>query len=103
MGTANRPTGVELIAAERQRQMGTEGYDEKKDDEHRHSELAIAAACYAVHQSHVRVVYGSRDGWPWDEASDKRAKHPPIRRLAIAGALIAAEIDRLHPVPGFDE
>jgi len=89
-------SGVEMIAAERQRQVSREGYDEKNDDKHRHGELAIAAACYAVHQSHVRVVYGSKDGWPWDESTDKRAKHSPIRRLAIAGALVAAEIDRLQ-------
>ena len=33
--------------------------------------------------------------WPWDKSYNKRHKHNRIRQLEIAGALIAAEIDRL--------
>lgn len=36
------------------------------------------------------------DPWPWDVAWDKRYKHDRLKQLAIAGALIAAEIDRLE-------
>jgi len=39
---------------------------------------------------------GWKDGWPWSEEWDKREKHDEIRSLTIAGALIAAEIDRLQ-------
>lgn len=38
---------------------------------------------------------GWKDGWPWEESWDKREKHDMLRSLVIAGALIAAEIDRL--------
>lgn len=40
---------------------------------------------------------GWKDGWPWGEDWDKREKHDIMRSLVIAGALIAAEIDRLQP------
>lgn len=38
---------------------------------------------------------GWKDGWPWSKEWDKRKKHDKMRSLVIAGALIAAEIDRL--------
>lgn len=41
---------------------------------------------------------GWYDGWPWDGEWDKRKKHDKLRSLVIAGALIAAEIDRLQLV-----
>ena len=103
-------TGVERIAAERKRQMEKEGWTPEHDAQHSEGELAIAAACYALEGSlFARVDHvfgeapkdrGSRSGrddpWPWHRDCDKRKKHPPIRRLEIAGALIAAEIDRLQ-------
>lgn len=39
---------------------------------------------------------GWRDGFPFDEKYDKRSKHDKIRSLVIAGALIAAELDKLN-------
>lgn len=36
------------------------------------------------------------DAWPWDKKWDKRRKHDKVRSLVIAGALIAAELDRLN-------
>lgn len=36
------------------------------------------------------------DAWPWDAEWDKRKKHDKLRSLVIAGALIAAELDRLN-------
>lgn len=74
----------------------------------------MAAACYAtpdliyVEERHVQSI-GFIDPWPWDQADDKRVydgnvlkpNHrlsvaARIRQLAKAGALIAAEIDRLQ-------
>lgn len=108
-------TGVARIAAERQRQIEQEGWTPARDDEHDKGELAITAACYAVHgltirhadnaitssEHPVRVVvsgpYGiTKDAWLWASCDDKRDKHSQLRRLEIAGALIAAEIDRLQ-------
>ena len=91
-------TGVERIAAERNRQMVEEGWDAEHDEGHAEGSLSVAAACYAV-----AGVRGARSpAWPWDPKWDKRAKHNRIRRLEIAGALIAAEIDRLLRLEGGD-
>lgn len=107
-------TGVEMIAAERARQVSAEDYTSDHDDEHVGGEIAIAAACYAVYGRDVREAivieregliqpdgcdrrhpyfYGD-DAFPWP--GDKRADHSRLRRLVIAGALLAAEIDRLQ-------
>ena len=112
--TTPEPTpGVLRIGAERQRQIDEEGWTADHDDEHDEGEMVWAAVCYAA----PRAVYRcsgfeedphSRGGnqirfcdpWPWSRGWDKRTKHAPnrtqrIRELEKAGALIAAEIDRL--------
>jgi len=91
--------GVERIAAERQRQIEKEGWTPEHDDEHEDEELAIVAALYAL----PREERGRRTGdlfgklWPesWDEEWWKPSPEDRIRELEKAGALIAAEIDRL--------
>lgn len=89
-------TGAEMIAAERRRQIDEEHWTPEHDDGHRHGELAKVAATLAVAVTDAVVVdsdgYGSGDN-PWGVES----KHlNPIRALTVAGALIAAEIDRLQ-------
>lgn len=95
--------GAERILAERARQIGTEDYDATHDAEHTRGELAVVAACYAVHglkgMLEDPIGVGStmvEDAWPWDRQYDKRDQHSRERRLEIAGALIAAELDRLE-------
>lgn len=108
-------SGIELIAAERKRQMEKEGWTEKHDDQHCAGELALAAICYAAPtqvrmRCEVPINCGCReadcphahitksawiDPWPWASEWDKRRQHSHLRRLEIAGALIAAEIDRI--------
>jgi len=80
-------TGIDLIAAERQRQINVEGWTPEHDDGHTQGELARAAAVYAVPDLHD-------DWWPWDDGWYRPGD--PIRELVKAGALIAAEIDRLQ-------
>lgn len=103
--------GAERIAAERRRQIEAEGWTPKHDDEHELGELADAAACYAATDELLLRDRRGRfaDAWPWDSEWDKRprddedrlvpAEKQPIevriRSLQKAGALIAAEIDRL--------
>lgn len=108
--SANFPrTGAERIAAERERQIDSEGYTPKNDDEHDGGQLALAAACYASPErlyvqrefaAGVSFVDPFPDHWPdsrpyngnvLKDPTDKQA----IRLLEKAGALIAAEIDRL--------
>lgn len=101
-------TGAELIAAERQRQIDAEGWSPEHDDTHENGELALAGACYAIPDDGdasepVRFVTRSLlDGkdipplWPWHSSWYKRHPHDRKRELVKAGALIAAEIDRLQ-------
>ena len=118
-------SGANLIAAERRRQIEGEGWSNEHDDEHDDESLAMAAACYALPTEASFVVYareeiedgqeirsfhtfdpwpwwneieGPRGGWDREAAWDKRTEHDKRRRLVIAGALIAAELDRLQRV-----
>lgn len=90
-------SGIDDIAAERRRQIESEGWTPEHDDEHANGEIAKAAACYADFASMPdtgRITIGGVPlAWPWDWTWWK----PKNRRydLVRAGALIAAEIDRL--------
>ncbi|MDP4279343.1 MAG: hypothetical protein QQM50_02180 [Dehalococcoides mccartyi] len=113
--------GIELITKERERQIKELGFDIKHDEDacHESGELALAAVCYAspINLYRHKVDYDSQliftDPWPgtWDRKWDKRRRKDVwtnsilpnenlplperIRNLVKAGALIAAEIDRL--------
>ena len=88
-----KKTGVELIADERQRQIEKEGWTAEHDAEHTNGELADAAVAYAMRG------YWKKRMWPFrgDGFKPSTAEWPDgrIRDLVKAGALIAAEIDRL--------
>ncbi len=92
---SNKITGVELIYRERLRQIEKEGWDVVHDANHQGGELSIAAACYAVDGTDAIVDIDGSDAWPWSPDHDKRKKHSPLKKMVIAGALIAAEIDRM--------
>lgn len=74
--------------------MEVEGWTPSHDDTHSNGELAKAALCYISQQysGHVRRVL---EWWPWEPCWWKPSSDP-IRNLEKAGALIAAEIDRLQ-------
>jgi hypothetical protein len=82
--------GVERIAAERQRQVEVEKWDDAHDSNHVHGELSIAASCYALCEEGEKRL---PENWPWDRAYWKPSNR--LRMLEKAGALIAAEIDRI--------
>lgn len=113
-------TGVELISAERQRQIEVEGWTAEHDAEHDAGELAMAAACYAAPEK-IYIVRDFAnaihfvDPWPFEDRWDKRygygdengnvlpdpitySNDEQIDLLVKAGALIAAEIDRLNSI-----
>ena len=93
-GKDRNMTGVELIAIERERQIKEEGFDAKHDDHHKDGELVWAAITYAFPTRHVR-----RDHmWPFSISWWKPTPDDRIRELEKAGALIAAEIDRLQRI-----
>jgi hypothetical protein len=88
--------GVALIAAERRRQVEKEGWTPEHDDEHADDKLASAAACYAAPKWQRAVTANGVPAlWPWDKCWWKPSPDNRIRELAKAGALVAAEIDRL--------
>jgi hypothetical protein len=96
-------SGVDLIAAERTRQIKKEGYGADHDQDHDNGELAKAAACYAnpifnQQQHHVGALLGEKavpEFWPFEKGWWKPTPEDRVKELAKAGALIAAEIDRL--------
>lgn len=87
--------GVELIAAERERQIQQEGYSPAHDDKHDAGEMAIQAAALAVHHTHAHVTNMGQPCDPWGLLCKARDAGE-IRNLVKAGALLAAEIDRLQ-------
>lgn len=94
----NEPSGVGLIVAERKRQINEEGYSLRHDQEHDEDELALAAAVYALPDRVRGIQVWQRDLWQllWPKHWVPRLKKTDrIRELTKAGALIAAEIDRL--------
>ena len=94
------PTGLELIIAERERQITKEGWTAEHDDSHDVGVLAQAGGCYAIKAAEELGLSISKayldwpSAWPFDEEDYKPTE--PIRQLVKAGALIAAEIDRLQ-------
>lgn len=89
-------TGIEIIAEERHRQISKEGWTAEHDATHENGEMALAAATYALPESERRCgVCPHPVHWPWGLSWWKPTPEDRVRELAKAGALIAAEIDRL--------
>lgn len=88
-------TGIELIAEERIRQVSELGWTPEHDDTHKDGALAFNAAILAV--EHLGVEIEPVDGVDiaWFELEVKKKK-TTIEWLTIAGALLAAEIDRIQ-------
>ena len=101
--------GLDYIYHERHRQIEKEGWTPEHDDEHSEQQIAVAGALYAMPSMNIEYseesFFGSESDfktpvlWPWSGEWYKPAKDASIperiRELAKAGALIAAEIDRL--------
>lgn len=92
-------SGVDLIKRERSRQILDEGYDAEHDDRYNRGDLAVIAATLAVDGTDAKVTdpheRGSgADPWSLLRKHGYEAGGDDIRKLTIAGALIAAEIDR---------
>jgi len=96
-------TAIELIQAERERQVSAEGWTAEHDDKcHTCGSLTGAAACYALVDSVIDPLIvkvklkQAPDGflplWPFEREWWKPTT--PIRNLVKAGALIVAEIER---------
>ena len=121
-------TGIELITEERKRQVESEGWTAQHDSHHIQDEMAIVAALYATPLSFSKMmtridvgdVSGGRGDCPvwgelrytvptmyplswhpcWWSPGDHDGNPDRVRDLVKAGALIAAEIDRLLAASG---
>lgn len=90
-------TGIQLIAEERQRQIEVEGFNENHDAQYEARELLRAAHCYMI----ADLNYYKNSivpTWPWPIEWWKPSPDNRIRELQKAGALIAAEIDRIQAI-----
>lgn len=103
-------TGIELIARERERQITQEGWTPEHDHSHVDNSLAKAAACYAMpaeeREKYQSYTYSEPRRWfprwwpsSWSVDRWKPTPDNRIKELVKAGALIAAEIDRLNQQP----
>ena len=92
-------TGIKLITKERRRQLEKESWTHEHDKHHNDGELACAAAAYASAEIYRRTTAKGYDETPHIFPFEKKWWKPTpenrVRELEKAGALIAAEIDRL--------
>ena len=79
------------VVAERQRQQSVEGWTPEHDNAYQNSELADAAACYAIHAHNQG--FSTPAHWPW--SPDWWKQSGARCDLVKAGALILAEIERI--------
>jgi len=97
-------TGIELITEERKRQIEKEGWTPEHDDLHDRGQLADAGAYYALTEETIDFVNDSWGNdrclhiWPFNLNWLKRTPENRIKELSKAGALIAAEIDRINRI-----
>lgn len=93
--------GAGLIVVERRRQVLDERYLVGQDDKHTEDQLALAAVSYALPdrlRAHRMTAFAGRLCplfWPWVPRYWKPTSGDRTRELVKAGALIAAEIDRI--------
>ena len=94
-----KKSAIELIAEERDRQKYVENFNSEHDKQWVNGELANAAATYAMSDTVRKSVIKTPSvpaTWPFSKEWWKPTPDNRIKELIKAGALIAAEIDRLQ-------
>ena len=97
---------IELIRAERLRQIEKEGFTQEHDAEHEDNKLAQAAASYALDEEvrdaistlctpEMRYEGAPPVTWPFGDEYWKPSPDDRLRELTKAGALIVAEMEKL--------
>jgi hypothetical protein len=85
-------TGIEQITEERTKQIGKYGWPGYHDSMYTHKELLKAAQAYL--SACIFDGFVGRNNWPWNPETFKDEGY--VENLKKAGALIAAELDRLN-------
>ena len=99
--TMPQKAGVDYISMERTRQIEVEGFTSEHDAIYENGELVRAAACYATMPLNIYCYKVTDDAhsfvklWPFPKEWRKPTPYNRIKELSKAGALIAAEIDRV--------
>jgi hypothetical protein len=89
-------TGIELIAEERREQIEKHGISIKHDRVYNKEYQLTDAATSLINETGPRgMEFAKPKGWDKD-VWNKMSRKPYRERLIIAGALIAAELDRLN-------
>lgn len=91
-------TGIELITKERQEQLEKHGISIQNDIDNNANNQLVDSALRLIMQDealHEIVLQNAPQGWN-RKIWKKMCKKPYTERLIIAGALIAAEIDRIQ-------
>jgi len=97
----DRLRGVDLIVLAGEMLTSLPGYGPIPDGKHKPHDISNAAACYAASPREVYFLdrqHGEEvfvKAFPWSHENDRRGTMERVRELAIAGALCAAEIDRI--------
>lgn len=96
-------TGIELIAEERKRQIETKGYTLEQDDGYEDGQLFHAVESYmeaSTWNGEPNFTRKDLDScqWPWDQGFNPGNPVDAVLCLTKAGALIAAEIDRIQRI-----
>jgi len=88
----NMKTGIEQITEERVKQISKYGYTPYHDTGYNNKHLLLAALSY------LKTAIGGEEAqmlnWPWEPKYFKDEGY--VENLKKAGALIAAELDRLN-------
>ncbi len=94
-------SGIEQMAEERAAHQSREGFDDARDDRYDPAVLLHAGMSYLMHAAILLVKREQPPAcfipkfWPWSRDWWKPSEDP-VRNLVKAGALIAAEIDRIQ-------
>lgn len=95
---------VRAVMHERVEQITKHDYDAEHDDEHEKKQIAGAAAAFLVSYIEDDVATGFGNFWPWCPtegvvgAPGKAEDKTDYELLAVAGALILAEMDRIDRI-----
>lgn len=88
---------LNLVKAERQKQINKHGYTPEHDDEHTDGSIADAGACYAATEmiyQRVDIEY-FKEVYKWDLDYYTKSQHDRKDQLVIAASLIMAEYERI--------
>lgn len=94
---------LELVKAERQKQINKYGYTPEHDDEHTDGSIADAAACYASTKNQLFIPIGKDIEehkalirlWPWEPKYFKKSEKSREDQLITSAAMLMAEYERI--------